>query len=359
MDFKEFLDFRLDFNLDRDIRILQLTDMQPVDPSQQRYDGRLDYYPFNAKFTDEIKYKNEFYYLDKAIKDNNPDLIIITGDIVYGEFDDNGSNLIEFCNFMDSYKIPWAPIFGNHDNESKLGVTWQVNQFLNAKYSLFKRNNITGNGNYNIGIFNKGELIRVIYMMDSNGIWNGKTYSYLKDYPPYNQDERVERNSGLYPDQREYLYSTAREIDRINKKQVKKTFCSHIPPDFVNKYAFMKGYQSTSEGFNKDYFDLGGTSLIDNKDFGEKCEDLGGFNSLDLYDRLKELSFDTIFVGHFHINTLSIDCDGIRLSYGIKSSTYDYHKKIGSLLFSSLFTRFSKFFATIGLSWIMFFASTK
>ena len=334
MNFSKCLDFRLDFNIDRDIRILQLTDMQPVDPSQQRYDGRLDYFPFNTVFTDEMKYKAEFYYLDKAIKDTNPDLIIITGDIVYGEFDDNGSNLIEFCKFMDSYKIPWAPIFGNHDNESILGVTWQCEQFINSKYCLFKRNNVTGNGNYNIGIFNNGKLVRVIYMMDSNGVWNGKTYSYLESFPPYNQFERVERASGLFPDQREYLFNTSNDIDLINGSIVNKTLCTHIPPDFVNKYAYIKGYQSTAECNNPELFNLGGTSLINNKDFGEKGEVLGGFNAAGLYDKLKELSFDTWFVGHHHNNYLSIDCDGIRVTYGVKTSTYDYHNKIGYLLFS-------------------------
>ena len=333
MDYKDFIDFKLEFNLDRYIRVLQLTDMQPVDPSQQRYDGRLDYYKFNTVFTKEMKYNNEFYYLDKAIKDNKPDLILVTGDIVYGEFDDNGSNLIEFCEFMDSYKIPWAPIFGNHDNESKLGVTWQCEQFLKSKYCLFKRNNVTGNGNYNIGIFNKGKLIRLIYMMDSNGVFQGKKYYYLDDYPLYNVDEKITKEGGIFSDQIDYINNTAKNIDIINKNIVKKTICCHISPDFVNKYAYLKGYQSNSENNNKELFNLGGDKLIDNKDFGEKGESLGGFNSNNLYDTLKELSFDTMFVGHYHNNTLSIDCDGLRVSYGIKSSTFDYHNKVGSLLF--------------------------
>ena len=68
--------------------------------------------------------------------------------------------------------------------------------------------------------------------------------------------------------------------------------------------------------------------------FGEKGEELGGFEPYDLYDKLKELSFDTLFVGHYHNNNLSMDCDGLRISYGVKSSSHDYHKKLGSLLFS-------------------------
>ena len=72
MKFEDCIDFRLDFNVDRYIKTLQITDMQPVDPSQQRYDGRLDYFPFNTPFTDKMKYENEFYYIDKAIKDSKP-----------------------------------------------------------------------------------------------------------------------------------------------------------------------------------------------------------------------------------------------------------------------------------------------
>ena len=334
MKFEDCIDFRLDFNVDRYIKTLQITDMQPVDPSQQRYDGRLDYFPFNTPFTDKMKYENEFYYIDKAIKDSKPDLIIITGDIVYGEFDDNGSNLIEFCKFMDKYKIPWAPIFGNHDNECKLGVSWQCDQFISSKYCLFKRSNLTGNGNYNIGIFNNGKLIRVIYMIDSNGVWHGKTYGYIDNYPPYNQNERIERQCGFFEDQREYIYNSSKNIDIIANRTIKKTLCTHIPPDFINTFAYKKGYQSDANSQNDDLFTLAGTSSINNIDFGTKGEKFGGFDSSDLYDRLKELYFDTMFVAHCHNNTLSIDCDGLRVSFGIKTSTYDYHTDIGYLLFN-------------------------
>ena len=70
---------------------------------------------------------------------------------------------------MDSYQIPWAPIFGNHDNESAMGVEWQCEQLMNSEYCLFnRRHSIGGNGNYSIGLSKDGELQRVVYMMDSN-----------------------------------------------------------------------------------------------------------------------------------------------------------------------------------------------
>lgn len=63
-----------------------------------------------------------------AVAQAYPDLIIITGDIVYGSFDDSGATLRWMCKLLDSFEIPWAPVFGNHDNESKMGVAWQCRQ---------------------------------------------------------------------------------------------------------------------------------------------------------------------------------------------------------------------------------------
>ena len=122
----------------------------------------------------------------------------------------------EFIAFMDKYGIPWAPVFGNHDNECKLGVAWQCEQFAKSKYCLFKRGDITGNGNYNIGIFNKGKLVRVVYMIDTNGCGNGKTYCYLPDYPPYNTDEKMMCAAGIFEDQLDFIENTAAKTDELN-----------------------------------------------------------------------------------------------------------------------------------------------
>ena len=71
---------------------------------------------------------------------------------------------------MDSFNIPWAPIFGNHDNESAKGVAWQCEQLEKAQNCLFKRGSLTGNGNYSIGLVDEnGKIRRIIYMLDSHG----------------------------------------------------------------------------------------------------------------------------------------------------------------------------------------------
>ena len=77
--------------------------------------------------------KNCFNYIAELIENERPDLILLTGDIVYGEFDDSGIIWTRIIDFMDSFGIPWAPIFGNHDNESAKGVAWQC-PFICLKY---------------------------------------------------------------------------------------------------------------------------------------------------------------------------------------------------------------------------------
>ena len=128
------------------IKILQLTDTQVIDASQRRTADRIrpdeiiawDPKNFDAQCGNHIR---------SLVAQTKPDLIILTGDIVYGSFDDNGTTLDWFCDLMDSFKIPWAPVFGNHDNESQKGVDWQCARLKRSAYCLFERGNVSGNSN--------------------------------------------------------------------------------------------------------------------------------------------------------------------------------------------------------------------
>ena len=78
--------------------------------------------------------------------------------MIYGEFDDQGTSFELFCDFMDSFGIPWAPVYGNHDNESRKGIDWQNARFEAAPYCLFKKGSTTGNGNYSVLITRNGTM---------------------------------------------------------------------------------------------------------------------------------------------------------------------------------------------------------
>ena len=47
-----------------------------------------------------------------------PDLITVSGDLAWAGNYESYANLADL---LDSFGIPWAPVFGNHDNQ---GVSW-------------------------------------------------------------------------------------------------------------------------------------------------------------------------------------------------------------------------------------------
>lgn len=293
------MDFVIDINKNRDIKILQLTDMQIIDATQRRYEDRLCAKDI-AAFDPANKEAYAYSFMREIIKETNPDLIIITGDIIYGEFDDNGNLMREFVEFMDSFKIPWAPVFGNHDNESQMGIDWQCRQFEDAKYSIFARGDVFGNGNYSIGLRKNGELKRVVYMMDSNGCG----------------DIGIEH--GFAPDQLEWLESRARE-----NKGVPAFLCFHIPTlDFLDAW-ISAGYQTKNDTETEfESYEIGKTVEAKNGDFGKK---VGGWydGKNRILPLLKECDIDGVFAGHVHKINTSVLYEGIRFTLGLKTGIYD------------------------------------
>lgn len=50
--------------------------------------------------------------IDNLVKKTDPDLILVLGDTVLTQRNDIETQ--NFADQMDGYKIPWAPVFGNH-----------------------------------------------------------------------------------------------------------------------------------------------------------------------------------------------------------------------------------------------------
>lgn len=298
------MDFKLNVNHDGDIRILQITDMQIIDANQRRFPDRIKGWSVEA-WVPENNEKNLYSHIRYLKEKTNPDLIIITGDIIYGEFDDAGTSFVEFCNFMDSLEIPWAPVYGNHDNESYKGIDWQCETFANAKYSLFKRGEVFGNSNYSIGIYQNGTLQRIMYMVDSNGC--GK----------------LAISQGLREDQIQWVKDTAAKYP-----DVPSFLCYHIPSgDFIDAY-IAQGYLEKPDPAHTDFvkFEIGVDVEAKNGDFGKKREWVTA-PALRLMPMFKECRTDGVFAGHYHINNTSVLHEGIRFTFGLKTGLYDYYDK--------------------------------
>ena len=102
-------DFILDLPIERKgtpIRLLQLTDMQIIDAEQRRTPDRLRIDEIIAWSPDRFD-ENFGDHVRSLVATTCPDMIFLTGDMVYGSFDDAGTTFEWFCSFMSSLGIPW------------------------------------------------------------------------------------------------------------------------------------------------------------------------------------------------------------------------------------------------------------
>lgn len=296
-------------------RILQLTDTQIIDSAQQRYATRLCE---EERIKWQIENVNAMLFddVDRLVRETNPDLILITGDVVYGEFDDKGTSLQLLIEKFESYKIPWAPVWGNHDNECEKGADWQCQQFVEAPYCLFAKGKVTGTSNYTVGIADAdGQLQRVLYMLDSHGCDFASEKSLLAG---------VRRYFGFTPDQFEWMAQTASYVRERYAEGVPAFACFHVMPVDLIEVLEKKGMYNPIWRTDRTTFQpviLSGK----NGDFGCAYEALQVVPPK-VTPTFRLAGVDGVFMGHHHKVNLSVEYEGIRWTHGAKTGRYDYHR---------------------------------
>lgn len=295
------------------IKLLQITDTQLIDSTQMRTPDRLRPDEISAWMPQnfDVQCGN---HIRSLVTQTRPDLIFITGDLVYGSFDDNGMALKYFCSLMDSFEIPWAPVWGNHDNESARGIAWQCEQLQNSKYCLFKRGNVSGNSNYTVGLAVEDKLVRVLHMLDSNGC-------------RCSNDREVITQRGLYPDQLALIEKNTALITNAQGRRVPAFMAFHYPVDCFEQAEISKGYRTE----NKSFYVLGVDVPPQDEDFGFRLEEYDVLETdSGFIDFIKRQNVDGVFVGHVHKSTTKINYKDVMWTFGIKTGQYDYHL-IGAL----------------------------
>ena len=125
-------------------------------------------------------------FIEKLITDEQPDFIVLTGDQVNGESSPDGQSAIfKYASLFASHKIPYAGIFGNHDDEGHITRSESMAIMDGLPYSLSTAgpSDIDGVGNYHIEILGRGSTTHsalTLYLLD--------THSYSLDekkYPGY------------------------------------------------------------------------------------------------------------------------------------------------------------------------------
>jgi len=271
------LDYILNFEADdRGLRVLQITDTQmigSVTRSDFAWAGR-------TELTDEARRELLYDELDTLIEETKPDLILVTGDNTYGVLDYDANELKALANYLDSFRIPWAPINGNHDQEIAAGIDGICEIYENAKYCLFtRRDGIGGAGNYAIGLAKNGQLDRVFYMMDANGCWN-TTDADKADYADGTYIGAQEFI--LFPGQLDWYRTVGAKVEAFAGKEVPSSLGIHIPPAEAGKTG---------------------------KTGGDAIDYISGY--------LKEVGTDSVFFGHIHAEGWTAEYDGITYTCGM------------------------------------------
>lgn len=305
--------FQLQKDPGKDFVILNLTDIQ--------YNDFLDV--FQRDYTEKT--------IKELIERIKPDLITMTGDQIWAPF--VKYSIEDLIEFMDSFKIPWAPVNGNHDGEGNVDLNALAELYEKSEYCLFRKgpSNIGGVGNFVINIMEGDVIVESLIMMDSGSgakfddmAEEDKMYGYeLDDDFNLKRDENGElitRQIGhdydyIKPEQVEWYRWCVRGAAEYNASKgaeaPESALFIHIAlPEYYYAYCdYLLDGKSEEYGF-----------------FGAMREDVccskknsGMFDAI-----LEEGSTKFVFAGHDHVNDYSLIYKGVRLTYALKTGDRCY-----------------------------------
>lgn len=253
---------------DKDFVILNLADVQMCDLE--------DIFHFST-------IKSEIDYLVKTTK---PNLITLTGDQTWSN--ENLISLKVLISWLDSYKIPYAPVFGNHDygNQKDSAVASQnfcCDLYEKGKYSLFKRgpSNLGALGNYVFNIVEDGKIFKTIYMLDSG--YEDKITDQQIEWFNWNAEGIKSANNGEYSQGMVFFHKPL--------------------PEYTTAYRHYMWDMSDAEAIGEVYQNWSMSGSMQN-----------GF-----FDAAKSKNVVDIVCGHQHGNNWTIKYQDVRLTFALKT----------------------------------------
>lgn len=236
-----------------------------------------------VQFTD-VHYKNgvdrsaaAIETINRTLDSEKPDLVVLTGDIVIEPAPvlDGWAKVLEP---MQRRGIPFAVVFGNHDDEHGTSRT-EISQWL-AKQAC----NVSRGGDYELQIRSKEgkKTMSVLYMIDSHG---------------NNPDRKVGGYDYIKEDQIQNFLKQSKKFKRQNQGQTTPSLAFfHIPlPEFCEAYK------------NTEYPPIG----VRMEDECPSKVNSGFFEAL-----RKQGDVMGCFVGHDHDNDYISYYKGMALAYG-------------------------------------------
>jgi hypothetical protein len=193
-------------------------------------------------------------FVERLLDEEQPDLVILSGDQVNGETSrDAQSPLFKSVKLLVDRKIPYAAIFGNHDDEGNLDRHQSMAILEDLPYSLSSAGpeDIDGVGNYIVEVLGRGNTDHSALTL------------YLLDSHSYSPDERQFRGyDWIKPNQIRWFKTTAQGLKAKHQQyaymHMNMAFI-HIPlPEFAQRGNYFRGNwsePSTAPGFNSGFKD--------------------------------------------------------------------------------------------------------
>lgn len=289
-----------------------LADIQTVEKTDD--DFKILLFTDTQLWTDLSENSRCYKQMDALVEQTQPDLIVTLGDNL-SAFASRFS-IYNFVNKMDSYKIPWAPIFGNHDDEIPVNsLNWQGDRFMKSQYCLFQKgpSNLYGCGNYVVNITENGAPVYTLFLLD-----NGR-------YMEYDNGETKEVYMG-YEQIAWYEWNVNGIAAAAGETVPSMVFTHFAPPQFkeaVEQYGVLDeetGVYTIPQEYGSGVCAyLPGCAPVDSG-FFDKCKALG--------------STRYMFCGHDHENNAQVTFEGITMKYGLKTgpspSLWNYAKEMGA-----------------------------
>lgn len=192
-------------------------------------------------------------FLERMLDEEKPDLVIISGDQVNGDTaPDAATAIFKLADIFVKRRIPYAAIFGNHDDEGNLDRSQSMALLQQLPYSLSEPGpvDVDGVGNY------------IVEVLDHTSSHSALSL-YLLDTHSYSPDERRYRGyDWIKPNQIEWFKSSSERLQKSHREyryiHMNLAFI-HIPlPEYRDRNSVFYGNwtePSTAPRFNSGFRD--------------------------------------------------------------------------------------------------------
>ncbi len=264
-----------------------------------RTDGTFKIVMFGDTQDDEEMDPRTTALMETILDSENPDMVVIGGDSISGGECDTVEQVKQAISHvaypMEKRKIPWAMVFGNHDQEhfSKTRMSKQqvISVYESYPYNVNRgwQKGITGVGNKNIQILssNGKKPVFEVWLLDSG------------DYAP----KAIGGYDWIHSDQIAWYVKTSKAIEKKNHKKIPGIMIFHIP---LCEYPEMANQLKITDDHNE-----------------PECP--SKINSGMFAAILERQDVKGVFVGHDHVNSYVAEWMGVKLGYvsGSGFNTYN------------------------------------